>query len=52
MVSLDDEDAPRKLDKAFADTGFGANVLRACASFSKPTPILAVCWPIACPSAE
>ena len=32
---------------AFADTGFGANVLRACASFSKPTPIQAVCWPIA-----
>ena len=32
---------------AFADTGFGASVLRACASFSKPTPIQAVCWPIA-----
>ena len=30
----------------FTDAGFNAAVLSACASFSKPTPIQAMCWPV------
>ncbi|KAJ2829680.1 RNA-dependent ATPase [Coemansia erecta] len=30
----------------FSQTPFGSKILRACAKFSKPTPIQSACWPI------
>jgi ATP-dependent RNA helicase DBP3 len=44
-VSGDDSAGLLPVD-SFADAGFSAAVLRACAKFSKPTPIQAQCWPI------
>ncbi|KAJ2742736.1 RNA-dependent ATPase [Coemansia sp. BCRC 34301] len=30
----------------FSQTPFGSDILRACAKFSKPTPIQSACWPV------